>query len=137
MFESNLVITPIYAIAFALFFLALSIYVIKMRMAKHVSFGHLGDAELESVIRAHGNFAEYIPVFLILLLLLELNYANPFLSHMLGITMLVGRSLHAYSVLYFERKHNHMSMRVGGMLCTFLAIGLATIYNLVVLCGWV
>lgn len=126
-----IIISAIYAGIFALFYTAMSVYVIKVRTEKHIPFGDMNDKDLLTAVRAHGNFAEYVPLFLILLLLLEMNHANPFLMHVLGIGMLIGRALHIYSVLYYEHKHNHPRMRVSGMLFTFLAIFIAAVYNLV------
>lgn len=131
--ENPIVVTVIHSAIFALFYLVLSTYVIRVRTQKHIPFGYMDDKDLLTAVRAHANFAEYVPLFLILLLLLELNKANPFLMHVLGIGMLIGRSLHVYSVLYYERKHNHPRMRVSGILFTFLAIFIAAVYNLVLL----
>ncbi|EOD81422.1 membrane-associated protein [Grimontia indica] len=83
----------------------------------------LGDGNeklLNKAIRAHGNFAEYVPFALLLLLMVELQLEqqSPYL-HVLGITLLVGRLLHAYAV---SQPNEPLKFRVYGMLLTFLVL---------------
>jgi uncharacterized protein len=55
--------------------------------------------ELIRPVRAHGNAAEWIPIGLLLLLVLELSGAGSrFTLHALGGTFLLGRVLHAAGV---------------------------------------
>ena len=64
-------ITGGYAALLALLYLALSGLVIRQRLRHGVPIG-LGEAEgLLRASRAHGNFAEYVPFALVLILLLE------------------------------------------------------------------
>jgi uncharacterized membrane protein YecN with MAPEG domain len=46
----------------------------------------------------HGNFTEYTPTFLILLLLAELGGATFWFLHLMGASFLLGRVLHAYGL---------------------------------------
>jgi len=50
--------------------------------------GTLGDTILVRAIRAHGNAAEYMPLALVILLLLDVSSA---LLHALGATFTIGR----------------------------------------------
>ncbi len=90
----NLIITPIYAAIFTLIMVGLSAYVIKMRYKHRVVLGDGGNREMLRAIRAHGNFIEYVPMALILLVILELNGGDEIVLHGLAGTLLGGRIAH-------------------------------------------
>ena len=87
--------TSIYAGFCGLFMAWLALQAIKIRRASKVKLGDNGNFELQSAIRAHGNFAEYMPIAIILLFLLEYNGAPILAIHLIGNTFLVGRWIHA------------------------------------------
>jgi len=68
------------------------------RRAVKVGIGNGGDAVLAQRIRVHANAAEYVPLALLLLLILELNQTQPLLLHVFGCVLIVGRLLHAYGL---------------------------------------
>ncbi len=114
-------ITSIYASLLALLIVKLSLAVIKLRRKNRVSVGDGGHEELQLAIRAHANAVEYIPITLMLLLTLELNGAPKILIHILGVTLLTGRILHAMGL-----PAKDFQRRVLGMQITiYLLIGLA------------
>ncbi len=78
------VITPLYAALAAAVMIVLSLRVIGMRRGRRVSIGDGGDDDLARRIRAQGNFAEYTPLALLLILLLELGGAPAWQLHLLG-----------------------------------------------------
>ena len=90
----NLIITPIYVAIFALIMVGLSAYVVKMRYKHRVVLGDGGNREMLRAIRAHGNFIEYVPMALILLVILELNGGNEIVLHGFADTLLGGRIAH-------------------------------------------
>ncbi len=95
-----LTITPLYAGALAILFLALSFRVVQLRM-RGVSLGDGGDQELLRRIRGHGNFTEYVPLILLMLAMLETGGVTPpWLLHLLGATLLVARLLHGIALSY-------------------------------------
>lgn len=125
--------TSIYAGLCGLLMVWLALQTIKVRRANKVKLGDGGDFELQSAIRAHGNFAEYMPITIILLFLLEYNGMHYLVIHVIGIAFLVGRWTHAQGLL-----KDNLRKRVMGMGFTLnIIIGLAianiilTIFNLV------
>ena len=113
--------TSIYAALSGLLLAWLALQAIKARRANKVKLGDGGNFELQSAIRAHGNFAEYMPITLILLFLLEYNGAPTLVIHAVGATFLVGRWIHAQGLL-----KDNLRKRVQGMGFTLnILIGLA------------
>jgi len=92
-------ITSIYAGLLAIWFVLLSYRVVQQR-GHGVSLGDGGDQVLLHRIRAHGNFAEYVPIILIMLGMLELGGAKPWLLHALGATLLAARLLHGVALSF-------------------------------------
>lgn len=114
-------ITSIYASLAALLIVQLAFSVIKLRRKNRVSVGDSGIEALQLAIRTHANAVECIPIMLLLLLTLELNGAPKILIHGLGVTLLIGRILHAMGL-----SANNLPKRILGMQITIcLIIGLA------------
>lgn len=91
-------ITGLYAAILALIVVILAIRVTLRRRAAKVGIGNGGDAVLAQRIRVHANAAEYVPLALILLLILELNQTEPLLLHVFGCLLIAGRLVHAYGL---------------------------------------
>ena len=125
-----LVTTAVFASILALMFIKLSLGVIALRRKNKVSLGAGGVDELDRAIRAHGNFAEYVPLGLFLIGALELNGAPLELVGLLGLLLIAGRYFHAKGII--EPPPNFTN-RVRGMKLTFAALGLSALANL----GWV
>jgi uncharacterized membrane protein YecN with MAPEG domain len=109
-------ITALYAGLLAVLFVLLSVHVIRRRLSNMVSLGDGGDAELSRRIRVHGNFAEYVPLGLILIGLSESLGAAPLLVHGLGLALLVGRLSHAWGL---SPANKMQAFRTVGMVLTF------------------
>ncbi len=90
----NAPVTAMYAGLLGLLMLVLSFRVVAVRRAMSIGLGDGGNALLLSRIRIHGHFAEYVPLALVLLLLLELNGASTTWLHGLGIALVAGRLAH-------------------------------------------
>lgn len=88
-------ITGLYAALVALLMMGLAIRVIRLRRRTSIGLGDGGNRTVACAARAHGNAAEYVPLALILLLVLELNQTLPMLLHVFGIVLVVARVLHA------------------------------------------
>jgi uncharacterized protein len=91
-------ITALWAGLLGVLLLALSARVIQARVSEKVNIGDGGNALLLQRIRVQGNFAEYVPLILVLMLLLELNGASATLLHTLGSSLFVARLLHAFGL---------------------------------------
>ena len=78
---------------------ALMFSVIKSRGDLNIFIGHGDNAMLERKIRAHGNFIENVPTFLIGLLLLELMIGSGLLVLVLGAVVVVARLSHAIALM--------------------------------------
>jgi uncharacterized membrane protein YecN with MAPEG domain len=59
-----------------------------------VSLGDGGDPQQLVAFRRRANFAEWVPMALILIAILELNGAPPLAVHLLGIGLVVARIAH-------------------------------------------
>ena len=87
-------ITGLYTGIFGLFLLYHIGSVIRLRFKHGVSLGDGGNADLNHAIRAHGNFIEMVPFFLIMMFLLEIQGMTILYLHVMGILMIVTRVLH-------------------------------------------
>lgn len=88
-------ITALYAGLLAILYLVLAGRVVAQRRRARVGLGTGGDTALERAVRVHGNFAEYVPLFLVLLLLAELGGAAGTFLHALGAAFFLARIGHA------------------------------------------
>ena len=120
-------ITPIYAALFALFFVALSLRVIRFRRSARISLGDGGDEELRRRTRVHANFAEYVPLTLVLMALAELQGQPGWSIHAIGALLAVGRLGHAYGV---SQAPQIGKLRVLGMVTTIAAMVTGAVANL-------
>ena len=122
-------ITPIYAAVLALFFVALSGRVIRMRRMFKVGLGDADNIGLRRALRVHANFAEYVPLALILMAFAELQAAPSWEIHALGAGLLIGRLSHASGL---GRDPEPANLRTIGMAITFTVIIIAALTNLAV-----
>ena len=76
-----------------------------------------GHPALRAAISAQANAAQYIPIALLLLLLLEINQAHALLLHPLGLALLAGRFIHVRGI-----PTGNIPKRVRGMQLTFLTL---------------
>ena len=120
-------ITPIYAGLATFILIVLSFRVIAGRRSAGVALGDGGDRALLRRQRAHGNFAEYVPLALLLMALAELQGAPAWTLQLIGVALLAGRLVHAYAV---TREPEPIKLRVLGMSLTFLALVTGAVTNL-------
>ena len=122
-----LIVTSIIASLLTGIFIKLSFAVIRLRRKNKVGLGTGGHDDLERAVRAQGNFAEYVPFGLILLACLELNGAAWWLVAIPGVTLVIGRLIHAVGI---NTPPPDFSKRVLGMKFTFFTLMALIILNL-------
>lgn len=123
-----LYVTPFFAGLLALVYILLSARVIAVRKSARIGIGDKGNAALLRRMRVHSNFAEYVPLTLLLLLMLELMGGTPWLLWILGAALLIGRLFHAYGV---SQEPEPLVFRMTGMILTFSTLVIAALADLV------
>lgn len=118
-------ITPLLAAVFGLMYLLLSIDIIRLRFAHRVSLGTADNPMLEKSVRIHANFAEYIPLSLLLFWFIETISFNSGLVFWLGSTLLVSRVAH---VLGMRDSKSLLILRQLGIVGTFGVILVSSAY---------
>ena len=121
-------ITAIYGALLALFLVILTVPVIKLRRGLRVGLGDGGQASLQQAVRAHGNAAEFIPLFIALLAIYEINHASAVALHIFGVVFVLSRLAHA-SGLY--QSPGASLGRVVGMFGTLTALVALAIANVI------
>ncbi len=124
-----LIVTSLVASFLTVIFIRLSFAVIRLRRANRVGLGNGGNEELERAIRAQGNFAEYVPFGLVLIACLELNGAPWWLACFPGVTLGIGRLIHAAGI---NEPPPKFRKRVLGMIFTINTLIALVLLNV----GW-
>jgi uncharacterized membrane protein YecN with MAPEG domain len=115
-------VTPIYATILGLLFIALSVRTIRMRRKHQVAVGDGDNSELRRAMRVHANFAEYVPLALLLIFFVELDGTPKWWVHALAVALVCGRLAHAWGV---SQTRENFRYRVSGMVLTFSVISTA------------
>jgi uncharacterized protein len=92
-------VTPLYAGVLALWFVILSVRVVNLRR-RGMSFGDDGEIGVIRIVRAQANFAEYVPLALLLMGFLEVNHYSIYLLHALGVMLVVARLFHGFALSF-------------------------------------
>jgi uncharacterized membrane protein YecN with MAPEG domain len=122
----KLEITLVIAAAAALLNLWLATRVGRMRTAHKVSVGDGGNEAVIRRMRAHANYAEYTPFFLILLALVELAWGSNLWLWGAAIIFILGRISHAFGM------DGNQKLRAIGTITTLLVLLGLAIYALVI-----
>lgn len=127
-------ITALYAGLLALWYLLLSARVVAMRNGAKINLGDGGNPAMLRRIRAHANFAEYVPLILVLLAVLEnAQLSAPYL-HLIGAGLLLGRLLHGFAMSFTEQFFlgrflgtvlTFLTLTAAGLLCVLHGLGVA------------
>lgn len=115
-------VTLTFAAILSLFLIVLSFRVLDLRGSPVTKFFHKPNREidpndLERAIRGHGNLIEYAPLFLILMLALELGDVSVTLLYASGIIFTLGRFMHGIAFSFMKK---NVFLRIGGMTLTFI-----------------
>jgi uncharacterized membrane protein YecN with MAPEG domain len=88
-------IVPLYLGALVLIYVWLTMRMLLLARRSRTASTNLA-SEVQRAMRAHGNFADYVPLTVLMLLVLELNHAASWLLHTLAGGLLLARFLHAW-----------------------------------------
>ena len=133
-----LFLTTVFASILTLFYLFLSFRIGYLRGSPVLKlFFRMDEAiseeKLNRNIRAHGNFSEYVPIFLILLLITELQQQFSLIYLLtICIIFLYGRIAHAVCFAFYA---SNPFLRVSGMVCTYFGLGILAVqllWNIIV-----
>ena len=117
-------VTALYAGLLVPLYLFLTYRVILHRRGRRVDLGDGGDRLLQRYLRGHANFAEYVPLGLLLMLLLEQGGWPSWLLHLSGLALLGGRLAHAWS---FSTAELRLPSRTAGMVLTMGMLAVAAL----------
>ncbi|ERM58511.1 MULTISPECIES: MAPEG family protein [Vibrio] len=113
-------VTALYAALLTVVMIWLAIEVIKQRRANLVAYADGGVESLQIARSAQSNAMDYIPITIILMGFLEMNGANVWFIHVLGVAFLLGRVIHAKGIL----AENFKGRKVGMVLTLICMISL-------------
>ena len=124
---NTLPLTSTFASLFTLFYLFLSFRIGYFRGSPVMKLifkmsEEIPEKRLQRNVRAHGNFSEYVPIFLVLLLIIETLGQSSF-DYLLIICLIFsyGRLAHAICFAFYD---SNPFLRISGMLCTYLGLGI-------------
>lgn len=112
------IITATYAAGLAVFYVAMSAYVITMRARTDTMLGADGNISMLVAMRRHGNLSEYLPFAILIMALAEIIGLGSTWLHCAGIALVAGRLIHPFGI----SASGNLAPRVVGMLATFAAI---------------
>ena len=101
----SLPVTTLYALPLIVIFFPLWIAVSSIRSELKCSIGDNGDKNLLLVIRRHGNFIEWVPFTLVLMILAEAQGTGATWLHAAGILLLIGRLAHPFGLKIDNAAH--------------------------------
>jgi uncharacterized membrane protein YecN with MAPEG domain len=107
-----------------LLFIYLSFRVIKTRRQERIAIGDGGNPRMQRAMAVHNNFAQYVPLALLLMAFLEMQRGPTILIQILCAALLIARLLHAYGV---SQMQEDFRFRKVGALMTFGVIGLTAL----------
>ena len=117
-------IVPVYAGVLALIYIFLAVRVIRTRQSARVAIGTGGNARLARAIRVHSNFAEYVPIALLLLAFMEMQGRPAWWINVLCLGLVAARLVHAYGV---AQENENLRFRTIGVATTFLVLAASSL----------
>ena len=117
-------IIAFWTLPLTLIFIWLSLRVIRHRRAERIPLGPGGNAALERAIRAHANFAEFVPFAVLRLIVAEWGGTWPWMLHALGALLVTARLSHGMGMVQDPEDYR---FRVFGMMGTFSVMGIAAV----------
>jgi uncharacterized protein len=115
-------ITAGYLAVLALLYAALAVYVVRLRGNNRAGFGDAGNPRLRGAIRAHANFAEYVPIIALMVGMLEMSGLPGYRVHFLMAALLVARLLHPLGMYGEPGSLQFRIGRAGGITITLMVM---------------
>jgi uncharacterized membrane protein YecN with MAPEG domain len=115
-------ITAGYLAVLALVYAGLAIYVVRLRGKNRAGFGDAGNPRLRSAIRAHANFAEYVPIIALMVGMLEMSGLPTYRVHFMMAALLVARLLHPLGMHAEPGSLRFRIGRGGGIIITLMVL---------------
>lgn len=114
-------VTSLYAIPLAVIFIVLLFQVIMLRSNMALSIGDGGSEALLERIRRHGNFVEWVPMVMVLMILAEGQGTGAIWLHIAGALLTIGRVLHPLGLKASTSVHPlRIAGNMGGILATVI-----------------
>ncbi len=129
----SLVLTTTYALLLIPVWFTLWIGVTSSRSASNTSIGDGGSAELLQKIRRHGNFIEWVPFVLFLMVLAEAQGAGKLWLHAAGTLLVIGRIAHPFGLKIGDAGH---PLRYVGNGTNILAVAILVIALIRIVTGF-
>ena len=127
---NNILLTSLFASLFTIFYLFLSFRIGYLRGSPVMKLIFKMDKKVPAIkldrnVRAHGNFSEYVPLFLILLYSFEsINLISFNYLLIICLVFSYGRVAHAICFAFYD--YNPF-LRISGMVSTYLGLALLSI----------
>ncbi|MCR9259672.1 MAG: MAPEG family protein [Pseudomonadaceae bacterium] len=123
-------LTLAYLAIFGVLYAALSLVVVVLRIKLDTPYGDGGNEHLLHAIRAHGNFAEWVPLICLLVAGLEMLGQPELRIHMLMGTLLAARVLHPIGMLSAVGTRMYFVGRICGAFSTWAVLLAASFFAL-------
>jgi uncharacterized membrane protein YecN with MAPEG domain len=124
-------VTAVYAAILGLIYFALSVWVVMGRAKLRIVNGDGGNTQLHRRIRAHANFAEYVPLILILAALIEGGGGAKAGIHLLLAPLVIARLMHPIGMVAAENSPRQFMFRAPGALITWITLLAAAVLLLI------
>ena len=118
----SLPVSALYAALLAFILIGLTVNTIRHRRRLGIVLGDQGEPVLKRAVRAHANFCEHVPMALLLFVLLELTGHSTMLLHALGLSLVIGRLVHAFGI---SQVKENFRWRIVGMTISFAFLGIS------------
>jgi hypothetical protein len=115
-------LTACYGSLLGILFVCLSIWVSMGRAKYHVYQGDGGQAALLKRIRTQGNFAEYVPLALLLIGLCEARGTDIGIVRGLLVILLIARIAHPFGMTAPDKSLRQSALRAPAMVATWLVL---------------
>ena len=120
-------ITLTYLVPLAALFAVYALIVVILRNKRRTPYGDGGDATLNRAIRVHGNFAEWVPMLVLVIGELEVSGAPATQVQILLVAVLIARIAHAVGLFQPVGTPLYLVGRIVGALTSWLVLIAATV----------